>query len=76
MILLGFDIGGTKCAVTVGKEKDGAVEILEKERFSTFPEPYAVLDKMILIAKKLLAKDGLSFHDAAAVKSHQRSSIP
>lgn len=67
MILLGFDIGGTKCAVTVGKERDGAVEILGKERFSTFPEPYAVLDRMILIAKELLAKDGLSFCDASAI---------
>lgn len=67
MILLGFDIGGTKCAVTVGKEKNGSVAILGKEQFATFPQPYVVLDKMIALAEALLRKNGLTFRDAAAI---------
>ena len=34
-IVAGVDIGGTKCAVLVGRENNGTLEILEKERFAT-----------------------------------------
>ncbi len=30
--LAGIDIGGTKCAVTIGWEKDGAITILDKQK--------------------------------------------
>ena len=34
-IVAGVDIGGTKCAVLVGREENGCLEVLEKEKFST-----------------------------------------
>ena len=40
--LAGFDIGGTKCAVILGKSvADSAPQIIAKERFATndHPEP-------------------------------------
>ena len=45
MYLAGVEIGGTKCALSIGKaEKDGRVEIVYKEKFATLP-PYETLEK-------------------------------
>ena len=51
MLYAGIDIGGTKCAVVLGKMQDGAFEVISKERFET------VTDKpveMLEILKKSL----------------------
>lgn len=47
-MLVGFDIGGTKCAVCVGNEQDGRVKILDKRIISTDHEvsPYEMIDRM------------------------------
>lgn len=38
MILCGIDIGGTKCALSIGKaDENGNIEILYKEKFETLP---------------------------------------
>jgi len=52
---IGFDIGGTKCAVILGKIEAENVAVLAKERFATtdFPEPRACLEKMCSLAKQL-----------------------
>jgi len=34
---IGLDIGGTKCAVTLGRLNDDTVEIIDKYRFTTIP---------------------------------------
>ena len=39
--LAGIDIGGTKCAVTIGKAEGEDITVLFKEKFST-PEKPAV----------------------------------
>ncbi len=45
MLLCGIDIGGTKCALSIGKADDkGNIEILYKEKFETLP-PYETLQK-------------------------------
>lgn len=45
MLLCGIDIGGTKCALSIGKADDkGNIEILYKEKFATLP-PYETLSK-------------------------------
>ena len=45
MLLCGIDIGGTKCALSIGNADDsGNVEILYKEKFATLP-PYETLGK-------------------------------
>ena len=55
--LAGFDIGGTKCAVIVGRENAGeAPEILAKKRFDTrsYPDPEECLREMCRILGELL----------------------
>ena len=44
----GIDIGGTKCAVTIGNIKDGSVEIINKTKFPTsdYSNPYDVLERL------------------------------
>lgn len=67
MNLIGMDIGGTKCAVTLGRAVNGKIEIVAKERFETFPEPYKVLDRMVMLAESLTKQNGLSVRETAAV---------
>ena len=45
--IVGFDIGGPKCAVTLGLAvKDGAPEILDKIKFAPESDrPYSVLER-------------------------------
>lgn len=47
-MLAGIDIGGTKCAVTLGSIKDEAVEIINKTMFKTsdYSNPYDVLERL------------------------------
>ena len=53
--LIGFDIGGTKCAVCKGIEKDGILHILDKEIIKTdfSISPYEMIDKMFEMAKSM-----------------------
>ena len=45
MLLCGIDIGGTKCAISIGKaDENGNIEILYKEKFETLP-PCETLQK-------------------------------
>ncbi len=54
-MFLGFDIGGTKCSVSIGQETDGKLEILCKRIIptDTHISPYEMLDKMCELAKEL-----------------------
>ncbi|MDF2632950.1 MAG: N-acylmannosamine kinase [Caproiciproducens sp.] len=41
---IGLDIGGTKCAVTLGQFGDDRIHVIQKYKFATIPNnPYAVL---------------------------------
>lgn len=53
--MIGFDIGGTKCAVCYGVEKDGNLEVIEKKAFPTEKTmtPYEIIDKMCDLAKEM-----------------------
>lgn len=53
-ILAGIDIGGTKCAVSLGRVTGGEVEILEKVRFSTPTTPGETIEKFIRTLDELL----------------------
>lgn len=46
--MIGFDIGGTKCAVCIGKEVDGELQILAKKVIPTdhSVSPYEMIDRM------------------------------
>lgn len=55
--LAGIDIGGTKCAVTLGKEENGNITILEKERFPTPKEPYVAVEQLVDTLKMILERN-------------------
>ena len=56
--LLGFDIGGTKCAAILGKTDGSRIEAVEKTVFATadFPNPYDCIKKFAAEAEVLLKK--------------------
>lgn len=45
--LAGIDIGGTKCAVTIGKAEGENIEVLYKEKFPTPKEPLDAVAKLV-----------------------------
>ena len=53
--MIGFDIGGTKCAVSVGKEIDGVMHILNKKVIPTDHSisAYQMIDKMCHMAEEM-----------------------
>lgn len=63
MYYIGYDIGGTKCAVSLGEGSPEAMRIIAKESFETGGEPYDALDRMAQTADALLNREGLSFAD-------------
>jgi len=54
--MIGFDIGGTKCAVTIGREAENCLEILGKKVIPTdhSVSAYEILDRMSALAIELL----------------------
>ena len=52
--LAGIDIGGTKCAVTVGKETGTGIEILYKEKFPTPDAPEEAVEKLVSVLREML----------------------
>jgi glucokinase len=56
-MLLGFDIGGTKCAVIIGEiTKDGTLNIVDKEILATRRPATEMIELMFLSAESLLSK--------------------
>ena len=54
--LMGFDIGGTKCAVILGRSEKDRIHIVEKLAFPTLPGPEQTLIALEERARELLAK--------------------
>ena len=56
MYVLGFDIGGTKCAVTTARWDDGEITLLEKAACPTdlTISPEAMIHKLIVMAEGIL----------------------
>ena len=55
MFVLGFDIGGTKCAVILAEIKDGGIKIIGKEKTATDLNvaPEKMIEKLCLAADEL-----------------------
>ncbi|MBR3761769.1 MAG: ROK family protein [Lachnospiraceae bacterium] len=53
--MIGFDIGGTKCAVCIGQEVDGGLRILDKRSIPTDHtiSPYEMIDRMCDLAEEI-----------------------
>jgi glucokinase len=67
-VLVGIDIGGTKCAVVLG-QSDGAggMWILDKSAFPTDTGPGPVLERIVESAQRLIARLGTTDIDAVGV---------
>ena len=60
-MLLGFDIGGTKSTVVIGKEGlDGAIEIIDKELMPTNLPVGTMIELLLATAENLLLKNSIS----------------
>src|SRR4028119_93798 len=60
-MLLGFDIGGTKCSVTLGIDKETeAIDISEKKVLPTDKSVYEMIDLLFATAEELLVKQSFS----------------
>ncbi len=58
MLILGFDIGGTKCAVITAEYDNGDITLLKKEKIATdlSIKPNEMLDRLIALADGILDK--------------------
>jgi glucokinase len=62
--IIGIDIGGTKCAVLLGCENNGTIDISERNSFPTEKEkPQAIIEKFINIIELLLKRHNLKSED-------------
>jgi glucokinase len=60
-MLLGFDIGGTKCAVVIGKaSSNNPIEIVDKVVLPTAGPAYEMIEILFKAAEELLAKHSVS----------------
>ena len=68
--LVGIDIGGTKCAVSLGIIKEnGEIEVTDKLVYPTsnYPGPYPMLEKLQEGTAQLLDKHKISVSDVASI---------
>jgi len=63
MLCAGYDIGGTKCAVSIGEVIGDSIEILGKRKFETHGKPEEIIYKMADEMEILLSEHGKSFSD-------------
>jgi len=61
-MLLGFDIGGTKCAVLLGKQEPGLIQIIDKVAVPTDLPVYEMIARLFSIADELLEKHAITKH--------------
>jgi len=60
-MLLGFDIGGTKSTVVIGKEGlDGGIKIIDKEIMRTNLPVGPMIELLLVTAENLLFKNSIS----------------
>ena len=58
--LAGIDIGGTKCAVSLGVSVDGGMTVIAKRRFPTVGAPAEVLEQFMVHLEELMAENRIS----------------
>ncbi len=64
---IGIDIGGTKCALTLGRENAGSIVILYKKKFPTEGGPNEVLERFYNELQEGLRQSGLTVRDFHAI---------
>jgi glucokinase len=66
-MLLGFDIGGTKCAVILGKKDQGQINIIDKQTVPTDKPAYSMIEILFSAAESLLRKYSISNTDIEGI---------
>ena len=67
MVYLGFDIGGTKCAVSLGEQMaDGTMRIADKRKIPTRGTPQEIMDALSDGADEMLARRSMTHGDVCA----------
>ncbi len=66
-ILAGIDIGGTKCAVSLGETTEIGVKVLSKRRFPTSETPKQAITTILRSLDELLAETGKVAPDAIGI---------
>jgi glucokinase len=59
-MLLGFDIGGTKCAVLMGETRGERIAIVQKEVMPTDLPVYEMIEALFVSAERMLGARGLA----------------
>ncbi len=66
MHIVGFDIGGTKCAILLAEVSGADIRFLKRIEIKTKGTPYEVLDTLIVHAKEMIGEFGLNVKDMLA----------
>lgn len=66
-MLLGFDIGGTKCAVVIGKVADDEIVIVDKRAIPTDKPVYEMIELLFATAENLLLEHNLSIDELKGI---------
>ena len=66
-MLAGFDIGGTKCAVTLGEDKKDTIDIVAKKVLPTDKSVYEMIDLLFETAEELLAKQSAAIENISGI---------
>jgi glucokinase len=66
-ILAGLDIGGTKCAVSIGKLSNGEIDIIRKKQFATPTTPAKAIKCMVESLDQLIEEHQVSSLQAIGI---------
>jgi glucokinase len=67
-MLLGFDIGGTKCAVILGAvNENGSLQIIHKEVLPTSKPAYNMIESLFSTAESILQQSGITTTDLQGI---------
>ncbi len=58
-VVVGFDIGGSKCAVSVGREEQDSVALLAREAFPTPKDQREAIEALCALALRLAGKENI-----------------
>ena len=64
---IGVDVGGTKCALTLGSAENDGIKIIVRREFKTKGTPSEVLEEFLCEIRKVLADSSLLFSDIASI---------
>ncbi|MGC4035196.1 MAG: ROK family protein [Chitinophagaceae bacterium] len=66
-MLLGFDIGGTKCAVILGKESSHDIAIIDKRVLPTDKPVYEMIELLFKTAEALLKRKNITVDEISSI---------